>query len=53
MMDEKILQQAMQKHPVPAFKTTTEQKVERTLKILEEYRKLKNSGKDKPEQEAA
>lgn len=52
-MNEELLKQAMAKHPPSPFNTTTQEKTERTLRILEEYRKLRDSGQSKPEEEAA
>jgi hypothetical protein len=52
-MNEKLLAEAMAKYPAPPYKTTTQEKTERTLKILEEYRSLRDSGQSKPEEEAA
>jgi hypothetical protein len=51
-MNEKLLAEAMAKYPVPPCKTTTQEKTERTLKILEEYRRLRDSGQSKPEEAA-
>jgi len=52
-MNNELLQIAIAKHPPSPFKTTTQEKTERTLKILDEYRKLRDSGQSKPEEEAA